>query len=345
MFRTTFFICFCLTTLLAFGQQEVSVEKKDGLFSDNTPLKTELRFDVKKFIKTKYKDEYLPATMSIIPAEGDTLTTDIRLKARGEFRRRYCSFPPIKLNFKGSELESGPFSDLSTLKLVNSCRYQTLYQDYIFREYLVYELFQLFSPLSFKARLLDITYIDSEGKREPLQKYGFVIEHVEHMAARNNAFELDPPRISMEMTDRKQLLIISFFNYMIGNADWHVGSLHNVKIIKSREFIADEQPSVVPYDFDYSGIVNTTYAVPPEDLGFSDIRQRFYKGPCFTENEGQAVADLFLSKKEAVLSIYRDSPWLDNRYKNETIEYLEEFYETISSSRSIKNYMLSTCIE
>ncbi len=47
-------------------------------------------------------------------------------------------------------------------------------------------------------------------------------------------------------------------------------SNHNIKIIHSRKDSLS-RPYVVPYDFDFSGLVNTTYSSPDERLGIEKI--------------------------------------------------------------------------
>jgi hypothetical protein len=41
----------------------------------------------------------------------------------------------------------------------------------------------------------------------------------------------------------------------------------------------------IPYDFDYSGLVDATYALPPPGMGITTVRDRVYRGPCRTMPE------------------------------------------------------------
>ena len=36
----------------------------------------------------------------------------------------------------------------------------------------------------------------------------------------------------------------------------------------------------VPYDFDFSGLVGTPYATPPDQVPIKNVRTRFYRGYC-----------------------------------------------------------------
>ena len=53
--------------------------------------------------------------------------------------------------------------------------------------------------------------------------------------------------------------VLCLFEYMISNTDWNVSLLHNIKLIRKKD---TKEIIVVPYDFDYSGLVNADYAVP-----------------------------------------------------------------------------------
>lgn len=313
-----------------------------GLFSSEVPLKINLAFDQKKFLSERYKDEYQPAEITLFSENGDSLNGNIRIKARGEFRRRYCQFPPLRLNFKESGFSDPSFEGVSSLKLVTICKYPPLYQEYIFREYTLYQLYNLFSPMSFRARLVDMTFTDNTRNRKPLQRYGFLIEDIDDIGKRTNSFELEPERVNSAMMNRKQLILISVFHYMIGNCDWYVPNLHNLKLLKSNDFM-QETPYPVPYDFDYAGMVNAVYAIPPDGLGITNVTERIYRGPCFTTTEGEEVFDLFHQKKDQVIKLYQDSPWLNETSKETSIEYLEEFYKIIEAPTLVRNKILNTC--
>ena len=59
---------------------------------------------------------------------------------------------------------------------------------------------------------------------------------------------------------------------MIGNTDWAVPNNHNVKLIYDKERKL-APPLVVPYDFDYSGLVDASYAVPNEVIGTEKVTE------------------------------------------------------------------------
>ena len=313
------------------------------LFAEETPLKIHLTFDYKTFIKGKFKDEYQPAEISIFVDSQTVITQPIKMKARGNFRKRFCQFPPIRLNFKPANFDQPSLKQLDKLKLVTNCKYQDAFQQYILKEYLVYKLYNLMTPYSFKVRLLDITYIDSKGKKKPLTRYGFIIEDIDQLASRNNCLELDIASLPPAQTDREQLSLIGIFQYMIGNTDWYLGNMHNLKLVKLKDPVVSRN-FLVPYDFDYSGMVNAHYAIPADGLGIESVRERLYRGYCRTEQEFQATFQKFIDRKDQMYQLINDFSLLDKRSKYEMTSFLDSFFEDLNSRNIIRRVFLSECL-
>ncbi|MEZ4825658.1 MAG: hypothetical protein R3C61_05090 [Bacteroidia bacterium] len=342
--RLFFFIFLSAALALpgVYGQVSDSLRSSTELFSSEEPLKIRLSFDQRKFSNERFKDEYHPAAITLFAPNGDSVSGNIRIKARGEFRRRYCQLPPFRLNFKESGFSDPSFEGVSSLKVVTICKYQPMFQEYIFREYTLYQLYQLFSPLSFRVRMVDMTFSDSEKKRKPIERYGFLIEDIDDVGKRNHAFELEPERVNSTMINRKHLILVAVFQFMIGNSDWYVVNLHNLKLLKSQDF-KQETPYPVPYDFDYAGMVDAMYAVPPDGLGIETVKDRIYRGPCFTQSEQEEVFDLFRSKKEEAIKLFQESPWISEHSRKTSISYIEDFYEIIENPVQVKTQILNTC--
>ena len=91
-------------------------------FDHDVPIEINLTFDVKEFIKTKYKDEYLDAILSYTDQNSSPVIQKLKIKARGEFRKEHCSFPPIMLNLKNAAFEDQNMNNVKTLKLVTHCK-------------------------------------------------------------------------------------------------------------------------------------------------------------------------------------------------------------------------------
>lgn len=330
-----FFIWFfCIASLSA--QNPYTAYQDYDLFAQEEPLEVELSFDYKAFIKNKNKDEYQAAIIKVHLDSSLAVSDTIRMKARGQFRKRYCGFPPIKLNFKRTAFPIPALAELEKIKLVTHCKNGETFQQYIFKEFLAYKSFNLLSDNSLRVRLVHLTYIDSKGKKPAFERYGFLIEDIDQMAERVNAMEIDREGIHSEWTDRSQMTKVALFEFMIGNTDWHIPSLHNVKLIQKKNVTLEPKVYVIPYDFDYSGIVNAMYAIPDERLNIKSVRNRLYMGYARSPEELQAEINLFLDQKEAILSLYADFPYLDVLHKRESLEYLEGFFDILAKPKRVK---------
>ncbi|MEM9936612.1 MAG: hypothetical protein AAF824_23495, partial [Bacteroidota bacterium] len=255
---------------------------------------------------------------------------EIRIKARGEFRRRHCYLPPIKMNFKKTEFNSAQEYPLKKVKLVTNCKSSGIYEQYIYQEYYAYKIFNLLTDKSFKAQLVNITYIDTEEKEKPFQKPGIIIEPTKHMTGRNSCVELETEKLGQAVCDQYQMTLVSVFQYLIGNTDWAIPNLHNVKLMRPTSF-TDQSLYAVPYDFDYSGMVNTTYAVPDDKLPIKEVKDRIYQGLCPDPSILEEVIEKFIEKKEDIYALYKNSPHLDKMQKYQSKIYLDDFYRTIEN--------------
>ena len=119
---------------------------------------------------------------------------------------------------------------------------------------------------------------------------------------------------------------VAVFEYMIGNTDWSVPYLHNIRLFDNGQ--AGSLP--VPYDFDYSGIVEASYAIPPEQLGIQSVRERLYRGPVYSAALFQRVFDKFNDIKPQFYALYQNNNRLDKSYVKRTLKYLDEFYALIN---------------
>jgi len=124
---------------------------------------------------------------------------------------------------------------------------------------------------------------------------------------------------------------VAVFEYMIGNSDWSVPYLHNIKLLDKTTYI-----TAVPYDFDHSGIIEAKYAHPPQALNLYSVRERIYRGITYSPAVYQQVFDNFRRVKPQIYALYENNPQLEKGYIKRTINYLDEFYKTIDNPKSIK---------
>lgn len=255
----------------------------------------------------------------------------VKVSVRGNFRRdaHNCKFPPLLLDFAKKQVKKTPFERHDRLKLVTHC----LSDEYVVREYLVYKMYNVLTDYSFRARLIRVTYEDATGKRAPDTKYAFFLEDETALARRNVATAVKLKQFNMASVDSLQMAMVAIFEYMIGNTDWSVPYLHNIRLLASKK---RAMPRPVPYDFDHAGIVEATYAKPAEQLEISSVRERLYRGQRYPEAILNKVFKKFKKHKASLYALYQNNPALDKSYVKRTLKYLDQFYELIDKPKQVK---------
>jgi len=129
-----------------------------------------------------------------------------------------------------------------------------------------------------------------------------------------------------QYVEQDQLLFMSLFQYMIGNTDYSIVALHNVIMLDDAKGVR----RTVPYDFDYSGLVNAHYArrsEAPHRVGPGAAVAR----PCKTEAEITRRSRRFREKKAELLALPASlaSLGLDEGSRKYTEKYLDEFFEIV----------------
>jgi hypothetical protein len=323
-----FFVVQC-STLNA--QNAVLTKKVDHVqfFRDTAILNATITTNISRIMRLKQKDgAQFPAIFSTTLGDGFTVNDSVVLEVRGHFRRDYCYFPPIRVLFKNN-----PFSvmkPLGTLKLVSQCKTFSTDKQYVLKEFIIYKIYNLLTDLSFRVRLLNLNWQDTTNKSKSVAEYAFLLEDTKDLAQRNECVEMKQVKLKTETTDRKQMTLVAIFEYMIGNTDFAVPANHNTKLIIPKAD-STHRPYVVPYDFDYSGFVNTDYAVPDQNLPIQSVRERLYRGFPRSMEELNDVLLIFNEKKKAIYDVVNNFDLLTARSKKEMIDYLDEFYSIINS--------------
>ncbi len=347
------FFQICLITFLALsasGQIDDSVstgnndtlDKYFGLFDDDKLLEITLRFDLSTYFRTKPK-EYLKANITFNSDKGDSINADIRLRTRGKFRNQNCTFAPIELNFKKADFGFKDLNRISGIKLVTECSSGSESSNYVLREYLTYKLYNIFTDTSFRVRLLTVNYIDTEKKRKPIKHYGFFIEPLEMLTSRTNTIQVKSLSLTQKSIIPRLIDRVAIFNYMIGNYDWAVPGQHNVKIIKPLVLELTGLAIAIPYDFDWTGLVNASYAIPAEVVGTQNIRERLFEGICRSKEVYMKDLEIFVKCREEFYRVINEFPYLNNREKKDMIVYLDEFLKQLDKKTSLINSLLKTC--
>jgi hypothetical protein len=317
------------------------------LFQYTNPIHLEITMDMRTVLRDVGEDpSNHPAMLSYATEDGDSISLPLKIRPRGNFRKNpmNCNFPPLYLDFDKDSLQGTIFEGQNRIKLVTHCQNRNdLFEQNVLKEYLAYKMYNLITEESFMVRLVMITYKDKTGRRDPLVKPGFLIEPEEHMALRNDCELMDSKFVHQERTDRHKITVLSVFQYMIGNTDWNTRSEegpHNIVLIREE---SGAFPVAVPYDFDWSGLVNAPYAEPAPNLPVNDVRTRLFRGYCRTESEFQAAFDEFLQRKEEIYRTVTEVPYLDSGVLSDIEKYIDDFFETLEDPSAVRKEFYEKC--
>ncbi len=346
LFKSAAIISACLAAMLS----PLLAKNAKPLFRSDSILKIRLEapFSKIKSSSDRSTDPY-PATLYL---DGDTPERHvIELSARGKSRRdkNTCAFAPLRVAFGEKPVDGSLFDGQKRLKLVTHCRSPKSYQQYYLLEYTAYKLFNAITPISLKVRLAEIDYIDSKNGKTVTTRYGFFIEDADDTAKRNKLKELDVADARLSQLDPQAAAHYALFQYMIGNLDWAMHDAvagkdccHNTKLLSPTH---DASSGIVPlpYDFDYSGLVDAPYAVPPEGISIRSIKTRRYRGFCTHNNAVREAAIHFNQSHDALYQAIAKTPGLSKKKRASASKYLDTFFDVITNPEKMERRLFSIC--
>jgi len=327
------------------------------LAAENAPLFAShdvVEITVEGPLKTIFRErdeesEYHDAVLWYIDDSGERVTLDVGVKTRGKFRlqRRICDFPNLRFNFKRGQVEGTLFAGQDRVPVVAHCQdKKDDYEQRTLQEYLVYRTFNQLSEVSVRVRLARLTWIDTDEDRDAVTKYGFFLEHFDNTAARNGWQVLEVPIVPPEQQEQRQLTLFEVFQFMIGNTDFDPfnaaegeNCCHNAVLVGT--MAGPVLP--VPYDFDWSGVINAPYARPNPILETRSVRQRRYWGVCRPVSDFPPVFNVFKDKREAIYDLWRNQEGLEEKRIRESLEYFDEFYEIIDDAGKAEREIVRMC--
>ena len=323
------------------------------LFADDSLLEATIDAPISTLMDVRPDKAELKGSLSYTRPDGKPERLSIRLRTRGNFRRdkKNCDFAPIRLNFKKGEVRNTLFDGQDKLKLVTHCQsYEVGYEELVFREYLAYALFRELTDISYGVRLMRITYFDTE-KDSDLTRFGFVIEDDKDVAKRNGLERNDFRFLAHEDHERRRQNLVHLFEYMIGNTEYSLvnpepgkNCCHNADILAA----SDGPPYLaLPYDFDFSGLVNAPYAEPNPKYPIRSVRTRFYKGRCSNNDLLPETLQLFRDRREdlfGAIDELRGISGTSDRAARSVRSYVKAFFRIIEDPEAVRKRMIENCL-
>ena len=282
-----------------------------------------------------------PGTLQVTGGAGAPIP--VQVGGRGHARRnpRVCDVVPIRLNFEKKDVAGTLFEGQGELKLVTHCSSGVDGDQSVLSEYLTYRLYNLFTPRSFRARLVKVAYVDPKREPSPRPRYGMLLEDSDDLARRMEGRTYGVPNRLFNFVEPDSLLLMMMFQYMIANTDFSIMALHNVKLVQVKPMTLYP----VPYDFDYSGFVNTGYGAVDKRLGLVSVRERMYRGPCKTMAEYAPVLAVFNAKKDEVMALVDQMPDMKPNRRKDARDFLEAFFAIASNPGKAKKTFVDECVK
>lgn len=297
-----------------------------------------LKTNMKNIIKNKMKEEFEVASFQLLNNKNDKLITlNGRLRARGDVRKSVCRIPPVKFDFLKQELSKYNFAKADKLKFVFPCRDEEFDQEKLNIEFFAYQLYSLIDTNCVQANLINVKLVNEKDELD-YQFKGIILEDEDAYALRNNAIivGIDKKVISYAL-ERNSFLKMLFFQFLIGNTDWSVTNRHNVFTVKKPEI---PRVIAIPYDFDYSGIVNQRYALPYEKLNIQSVKERHFMPYIIIDAEVVEMINFYKSIRGEVFSLIKNVDYLNEKSKSEISKYIDDFYKLLDDPKKLKSTMV-----
>lgn len=340
-----FFMLLCGHSFLASAQIAETAAIKPGqspfqMLSQYDSLEVWLEMDVKKIRREQNPEVWHPATFKIRKGNNTLREFAVTVQPRGNNRRETCDMPPLKIRFPQDHSLPDSLQETYTLKMVAPCKLGANLEALVLKECLLYELYGLLTPESFKTKLARLTLKDRNKKSANQPVFCFFIETAAELADRLHWKAIKPTVMSPKGLDAAAFNRVCVFQYMIGNTDWTPYNRHNMRI-----FISPKTGAVisVPYDFDYAGAVDAPYAIPQAGAPIESVRQRYFFGLCHPAAEYQQTFDLFLAQKAAILKRCDDFPYLSNNARYDLKTFVSSFFPIIENPKLARREILEHC--
>ncbi|MEM0995319.1 MAG: hypothetical protein AAGI49_19965 [Bacteroidota bacterium] len=293
-------------------------------FSQQEVLEVTLETDFSAIQADKSNEAYQAARFTFKDHNDEEIQYDIKVRQRGKYRRRVCEMPPLKLNFDKDDLEAKGLADFDKMKLVTYCLDQPSTRNTIVREYLAYQLYNELTPYSYRTQLVKITYVDATNPKNKVKHFGFLIESTRELSDRIKGTEVETFNVDYADFNPKQEALASTFQYMIGNEDWSTATMRNVKIIRPND---GGKLIPIPYDFDFSGMVDASYAIPNMDLGLASVKERAFMGYKEDPKSLEIMRSYLERKRDDLYVIINKCKYISRADRYEIIQYLDTYYE------------------
>ncbi|MCB0657472.1 MAG: hypothetical protein KDC57_15105 [Saprospiraceae bacterium] len=256
-------------------------------------------------------------------------SVNAKFSLRGKYRRRICSFPPIKLDLDKDGLEDLGLKKHDEYKLVTHCSDHPEQETYVRKEFLAYKIQQILLPYAYEVHYLTAVYRDSTGNIIATGP-AILIENDKDLEDRLDLKEMNAYDNGIPV-DSSAIQANALFQMLIANDDYDVLAGRNCKLFASPDFTYP-----VSYDFDFSGFVNADYARVNPNVVMHRLQDHLYLGPSFNEKDWKKLTATWLAKQEQIEQLLDDETILPKRESNALRRYVKDFMRELKKSPPLR---------
>lgn len=324
-------------------KQPTGEKQVPTMFTSEAPIPLTFKVNIKQIRRDKGENApWRWASLTYQDSAGKTVEVPLRARTRGIWRLKHCEFPPIRFNFASKDTKGTIFEGLDKPKLVNYCKDTDQYEQYMLQEAQLYRIYQLLTPISHRVRVFKMAYVDSASGKRDAERIAMVIEDPDQLANRLMAKLVKVKGAGPSDVEMKEFALAYMFLYFIGNLDFSFNGLHNTELLGT----GDGRILPVAYDFDYSGAVNASYAVPPPNYNVPNVRTRKFLAYCELAPEFPSAVARLVEMKDAIYALYRDDvgKLLNPNVVRSTLEYFDDFYDQVKTPGDAQRNVFRNCI-
>ena len=277
--------------------------------------------------------EEIEALISIESDQGFLMRNQpMTLNLRGKFRRMKCAMPPLLLNFKKSTLRELNLAPIDAIKLVTHCLPNNEGQENLQEERMCYQIYEALTPYAYRTIWVTVTYYDASQREDSISASGFFLEPDKVISSRLNVIERKLFNITEDSLQFESYSLATAYNFMIGNRDWSIVMSRNAKLFFNS---TTNKYVVIPYDFDYSNIVNASYRRETRPETMLHPFDRIYEGEYFQTSAGAMLLS-FDTLKPVILEklISAENP-MDESQRKKIHKYFDTWFTYIEKSKPI----------
>jgi hypothetical protein len=317
------------------------------LFDNDSILDLTIEAPMRELIRKRLDRTEYDAVARYTDSSGAERVLHAKLAPRGNARLESCRFPPLRLTFDKRETAGTVFEGQDDLKMVSQCNRSRDGENWLLQELGIYRAYNVVTEYSYRARRLNVTYLDSTSSRWKRTQPSFFIESTGEVADRLELDLIRPPVIEPGQFNQAELAKNVLFQLLIANTDFSTrhgpsgeGCCHNGRVLAS----PGQQKNwiVVPYDFDQAGIINTDYALPDERLGIRAVNSRLYRGFCWQSDSLPEAIELFQRRREEITQALLPEETSTSR-KSRIRRFTDGFYEILSDPKELKKRITDKC--